>query len=108
LYFLTSILQFSSSLVFLCALARIHDEKSHIATFAVLVSLMFAGIIAVQQIRGFDGTITEWYVFYLPLLVTQAFIVWRAWAGRRHNLYPLSASVRFTTVDRGIPADADR
>ncbi len=108
LYFLTSILQLSSTLVFLCALARIHDETSHIATFVILVSFMFAGIIAVQQIRGFDGTITEWYVFYLPLLVTQAFIVWHVWDMSDHwrpsRILALSASEILLAIRYWLPS----
>lgn len=108
LYFLTSILQLSSTLVFLCALARIHDETAHIATFVIFVSFMFAGIIAVQQIRGFDGTITEWYVFYLPLLVTQAFIVWHVWDMSDHwrpsRILALSASEILLAIRYWLPS----
>ena len=45
---------------------------------------MFAGIIGAQQLRGFNGTVTEWYVFYLPLLIAQVLIVWRAWRISEH------------------------
>ena len=77
LWHLTSVLQFSSSLVFLGALLRVQRDARRLTWLTVPLTLMFVGIYGAQQLTGFESTTREWYVFYVPLLLTQTLIVWR-------------------------------
>ena len=108
LFHLSSVLQFSSTLVFLAAVLRFQkDARPHTRLFASLV-LLFVSIYGIQQLTGFGSTTPEWYVFYLPLIVTQALIVWSAWP--LDQQWPLSrvslmlAGVMLLIIRSWIPA----
>ena len=78
LYHLTSILQFLSALFFLAALLKLQDPQIRLRQRTAPILLAFVGIYVVQQLIRVTDTALEWYAFFAPLIVTYAWIFWRA------------------------------
>ncbi|MCZ6502280.1 MAG: PAS domain S-box protein [Gammaproteobacteria bacterium] len=95
LYHLSGILQILSSLTFLCALLRIRAHANRFNWLIAVPALMFVSISGTQQLGGFNSSVSEWYLYYLPLLLTQALIIWSA-QNTSHN-WPVSKVFLLTT-----------
>ncbi len=108
LYHLTSILQFFATLFFLAALLRLQDPQLRLWRRTAPLSLVFVGIYVVQQLVRVTDTTLEWYAFFAPLILTYAWISWRArlispsWPLTRISL--LVTSLALVIIRSWIPA----
>ena len=78
LYHLSGSLKFCSTLLFLSALLRLQDPLTRLVRRVAALTIAFVVINIVQQLMGFTGTILEWYVYFSPIILAHALILWRA------------------------------